>query len=133
METWVAMIASHVFFTTLFNETGMKREERSALKSKIEAAIVKTTAEVERLEEATNPIAPENAIGRVSRMDAINNKGVSEAALRSAKRKLTNLKIALTKIDAEDFGICARCKRPIAPARLMYMPESTRCVRCADY
>lgn len=111
----------------------MKSEERGALKVKIEAAIVKTTAELERLEEATKPIAPENAIGRVSRMDAINNKGVSEAALRSARRKLINLKIALTKIDAEDFGICGRCKRPIAPARLMYMPESTRCVRCADH
>lgn len=126
-------MASHVFFTTFFNGIAMEQEERSALKAKIEAAIVKTTSELERLEEATKPIAPENAIGRVSRMDAINNKGVSEAALRSAKRKLTNLKIALTKIDAEDFGICARCKRPIAPARLMYMPESTRCVRCADH
>jgi len=65
-------------------------------------------------------------------MDAINNKGVSEAALRSSKRKLTNLKIALTKVGAESFGMCTRCKRPIAPARLMYMPESTKCVRCAD-
>lgn len=51
----------------------MKSEERGSLKVKIEAAIVKTTAELERLEEATKPIAPENAIGRVSRMDAINN------------------------------------------------------------
>lgn len=110
----------------------MRPEERAKLKTKIKAAIVKTTAEVERLEEATKPIAPENAIGRVSRMDAINNKGVSEAALRSARRKLTNLKMALTKIDAENFGVCTRCKRPIAPARLMYMPESTKCVRCAD-
>ncbi|MEQ8706462.1 MAG: TraR/DksA C4-type zinc finger protein [Phaeodactylibacter sp.] len=111
----------------------MNPEERNTLKTKIEAAIVKTTKEVERLMEETKPIAPENAIGRVSRIDAINNKGVSEAALRSAKRKLTNLKIALTKIDREDFGICGRCKQPIAPARLMYMPESTMCVRCADY
>lgn len=110
----------------------MKAEERRALKGKIEAAIIKTTDEVRRLEEATQPIAPENSIGRVSRMDAINNKGVAEAALRSAKRKLANLKMALTKIDAKDFGICTRCKRPIPPPRLMYMPESTKCVRCAD-
>lgn len=110
----------------------MDKTQRAALKEKIEAALQKTKTEVAQLEEATKPIAPENAIGRVSRMDAINNKGVSEAALRSAKRKLTNLEIALGKIDAEDFGICEQCKRPIRPARLMYMPESTRCVRCAD-
>ena len=35
--------------------------------------------------EITKPIAPENAIGRISRMDAINNKSVTEAALRQAK------------------------------------------------
>ncbi|NBC09405.1 MAG: TraR/DksA family transcriptional regulator [Bacteroidetes bacterium] len=110
----------------------MNATERAQLQSKIEAAIVKTQDEVDRLEEATQPISPENAIGRVSRMDAINNKGVSEAALRSTKRKLTNLKIALEKIDKPEFGICTRCKQPILPARLMYMPESTRCVRCAD-
>ncbi len=110
----------------------MNKTDRAALKKKIETAIQKTKTEVAQLEEATQPIAPENAIGRVSRMDAINNKGVSEAALRSAKRKLINLKVALSKADAEDFGFCDRCKRPIAPARLMYMPESSRCVRCAD-
>lgn len=83
------------------------------------------------LEDATQPIGPENAIGRVSRMDAINNKSVSEASLRSSKRKLSSLKLALTKVDSPDFGICARCKCTIAPARLMFMPESTRCVNCA--
>ncbi len=110
----------------------MTKEDRAQLKEKIKAAIKKTQEEVAQLEEATQPISPENAIGRVSRMDAINNKGVSEAALRSAKRKLANLKVALDKVDAENFGICTRCKQPIAAARLMYMPESTRCVRCAD-
>jgi len=110
----------------------MTKEDRAQLKEKIKAAIKKTQEEVAQLEEATRPVSPENAIGRVSRMDAINNKGVSEAALRSAKRKLASLKVALDKVDAENFGICTRCKQPIAAARLMYMPESTRCVRCAD-
>ena len=38
------------------------------------------------------PIAPENAIGRVSRMDAINNKSVNEAALKKAEIKLKTSK-----------------------------------------
>lgn len=110
----------------------MNDTDRATLKSKIESAIIKTSADVNRLEEATKPISPENAIGRVSRMDAINNKGVSEAALRSARRKLTNLRIALEKISEKDFGSCSRCGRPIATARLMFMPESRKCVRCAE-
>jgi DnaK suppressor protein len=110
----------------------MDTAARIALKQKIEELIIKLEGEVQRLEEATQPIGPENAIGRVSRMDAINNKSVSEASLRSSKRKLSSLRVALTKVEAPEFGICTRCKKTIAPARLMFMPESTRCVNCAD-
>ena len=110
----------------------MTVEERAQLKSKIEETIQKITTEITQLEENTKPIAPENSIGRVSRMDAINNKSVAEASLRSARRKLAKLKIALTKIEAPEFGRCSRCKQPIPPARLMFMPESTYCVSCAE-
>ncbi len=110
----------------------MTSSERAALKTKISEAIAEMHEKMKGLEEMAKPISPENSIGRVSRMDAINNKSVAEAALRSAKQKLSKLKIALSKIDSPEFGICVFCKNPIPAARLMYMPESTRCVRCAD-
>lgn len=110
----------------------MTNEERVALKQKISEAIKQTQEKIVGLEEMAKPIGPENSIGRVSRMDAINNKSVAEAALRSAQQKLSKLKIALSKIEKPDFGICVFCKNPIPAGRLMYMPESTRCVRCAD-
>lgn len=110
----------------------MNAAEKIALRQKIMEIIQATEEKIKGMEEAARPIGPENAIGRVSRMDAINNKSVLEAALRSAKQKLSKLKIALTKIDKKDFGTCVFCQQPIPPARLMFMPESTRCVRCAD-
>jgi DnaK suppressor protein len=110
----------------------MNDQERKVLKQKIIDTIRQTREEIRHLEDATQPIAPENAIGRVSRMDAINNKSVSEATLRSAKKKLSNLEAALTKVDEAEFGICIRCKKPIPPARLMFMPQSNRCVHCAE-
>ena len=110
----------------------MKEEERKELKGKIAEKIKQTELEIVDLKELTKPISPENSIGRVSRMDAINNKSVAEAALRSSQRKLGQLKLALSKNDSPDFGMCSRCKHPIPPARLMYMPESSKCVRCAD-
>lgn len=110
----------------------MTAEERQALKLNIEENIKKTEEEIKQLEKMTKPVAPENSIGRISRMDAINNKSVADATLRSARRKLNNLNLALSKIDSPEFGNCSRCKRPIPPARLMYMPQSTRCIHCAD-
>ena len=110
----------------------MNTEEKEQLKLKIEHKINQTEQEIQELEELTKPIAPENSIGRISRMDAINNKSVAEAALRSSRKKLVALKFAYSKMDSPDFGLCALCKKPIPTARLLYMPESTRCVRCAE-
>lgn len=108
-------LAGGVFhlFTLIRSTIAMTQQERDVLKQNIEASLIKMEMEVARLEESTQPISPENAIGRVSRMDAINNKGVLEASLRSSKRKLSSLRLALTKIDNPDFGICSRCRRPI--------------------
>ncbi|MEM1323799.1 MAG: TraR/DksA C4-type zinc finger protein [Bacteroidota bacterium] len=110
----------------------MNTEERAVFKQKIIDKIARTEAKIRDLEEMAKPIGPENAIGRVSRMDAINNKSVAEAALRNAKQQLSKLQVALNKVDQSSFGICAFCKQPIPPARLLFMPESSRCVRCAD-
>ncbi len=110
----------------------MTKEERSELLLKINEKIIQAQAEIAHLEETTKPIAPENSLGRISRMDAINNKGVAEAALRSSQKKLNKLKLASSMIDQAGFGKCTMCKNKIATARLMYMPESQRCINCAD-
>ncbi len=110
----------------------MDQIDKDALRQKIITKIERTERKIVDLEEMTRPIGPENAIGRVSRMDAINNKSVADAALRTARGQLAKLKVALSKIDRPDFGICAICEQPIPPARLLYMPESSRCVRCAE-
>ena len=110
----------------------MTQDDKDVLKAKIIEQIKKYEIDIEETEEMTKPIGPENSIGRVSRMDAINNKSVMEASLRNKISKRNKLKLALTKIDEAGFGNCLRCHKPINPARLMYMPESTKCIKCAD-
>ena len=105
--------------------------DRVAIREKIESEILRTGQEIEDLKELTKPIAPENAIGRISRMDAINNKSVNEATLRKSEEKLQKLEQALQKVDRADFGICVRCKNPIPLERIMLIPQSNRCVNCA--
>jgi len=109
----------------------MDARQRKELKSKIEFKLTEFAQKIKDLEIATAPIGPENSIGRVSRMDAINNKSVAEAALRNAKKKYASLQLALRSVEQEGFGSCGKCKRPIAAARLMFLPESTLCVNCA--
>ncbi len=80
----------------------------------------------------TQPVEPDCAIGRISRMDAINNKSVTEASLRQAQNKLRNLQRVLSQLGTKDFGLCIKCGKPIPAARLLYRPESLTCVNCAN-
>lgn len=109
----------------------MTAAERTQLKEKIEEQLRETKAKIVEYKELTQPIAPENSIGRVSRMEAINNKAVFEAALREAEKKLKNLEEVQKNVDKKDFGICVKCRGPIPIGRLMLMPESRKCVNCA--
>jgi DnaK suppressor protein len=109
----------------------MAKIDKAELKAKIEAEISKTESHILEYKELTKPVAPENAIGRISRMDAINNKSVIEAALRKAKEKLLKLKLALSTIDDKDFGLCVRCHKPIPLGRILIMPQARSCVACS--
>jgi len=109
----------------------MTSEEKTQVKAYLKKSKTKLLIHIEELEELTQPIEPDCAIGRVSRMDAINNKSVNEAALVTAKDKLKNINLALERIDDKEFGICVQCGEPIPIQRLIIMPESSRCVACA--
>ena len=110
----------------------MTKEEIKKIELLIQEEIDKVIPTIENYKELTKPIAPENAIGRVSRMDAINNKSVNEAALKKAEQKLKNLEIALSNINDPNFGICSKCNQAIPVGRIMLMPHSRFCVNCAN-
>lgn len=94
--------------------------------------IAKTEFAIESYKELTKPIAPENDIGRISRMDAINNKSVNKNALKKVELKLNNLKIALSNINDPEFGVCYKCKNNIPIGRVLLMPHARFCVHCAS-
>jgi len=110
----------------------MNQEQREQLEQDILAEIESLKHSIVSLEESSKPVPPDNAYGRLSRMEAINSKSISEAGLRSARSRLSRLESALQKLDDEDFGICLKCDRPIPIGRVLLVPESTLCVECAD-
>tara|TARA_B100000795_G_scaffold79066_1_gene56629 strand:+ start:1927 stop:2262 length:336 start_codon:yes stop_codon:yes gene_type:complete len=110
----------------------MTELERIEIKERLEKELIETDLIILKLKELTKPIAPENSIGRVSRMDAINNKSVNEAALRTALKKLNLLKEAKGKINQKDFGFCILCKNSISHQRILLIPQANRCIHCAS-
>lgn len=110
----------------------MTDEEFSKLRFQIEKAIEELTDSVEYLKEATRPIEPSVALGRLTRMEAIGEKGVNEARLGDVKRRLERLVNALARMDAGTYGRCIRCGKDIPPGRLRAVPETLICVPCAE-
>lgn len=97
----------------------------------INQEIEKTEKAIAQYEDMNQPQAPDVAIGRISRMDAINNKAMTQAALNQANQKLNALKGALNRINEADFGLCSKCHGTIPLGRILLVPQSRFCVNCA--
>lgn len=60
----------------------MTNEEKKQLKAAMEKKMEELKVSINSLKEDTKPMGLDNSIGRVNRMDYINNKSVAESALR---------------------------------------------------
>jgi len=105
--------------------------DKKAFEIQAREILEKSKIEIAQLKEMTKPIAPENAIGRISRMDAINNKSVNEVSLRSLEDKVRKIENALARLNEKGFGLCKRCNNPIPEGRLLLLPGTTSCANCA--
>lgn len=109
----------------------MTAEEKIKLKILIISKIERLNQQIVDLKELTKPIEPDCAIGRVSRMDAINNKSVNEAGLRKKIEQLNGLEYTLSIFNQQELERCSVCGDSIPTGRLFVIPESRKCVRCA--
>ena len=110
----------------------MPQINQDEIRHQIEEKIIKLNDDISYLIELTKPISPDCAIGRISRMDAINNKSINDAALRQKKIQLKALQQTLNHISDADFGKCISCGCEIPLGRIILKPESKKCVACAS-
>ena len=52
--------------------------------------------------------------------------------LSHMKQRLTQVRVALKRLDEGKYGICARCGNDINPERLKAIPYTTLCVNCQE-
>ena len=110
----------------------MTPEELRQIEQVINTQMADIRATLGAHEKSARPVEPDNAIGRLTRMEAIGAKHISEASLENARSRLLRLENALKRLDTPDFGICLSCEEEIPVKRLMLLPEAMRCVRCSE-
>ncbi|MBD3867589.1 MAG: TraR/DksA C4-type zinc finger protein [Acidobacteria bacterium] len=82
--------------------------------------------------ESTRPISLDEPIGRLTRMDAMQQQSMSTANRQQTDLRLRQVEQALGLARRGDYGLCRRCEDPIGYARLSARPESPYCLTCQD-
>jgi len=91
-------------------------------------------AEEDRISgEARAPVTlQQDSVGRLSRMDAMQQQAMAQAQERRRGHERLRIKAALSRIEEGEWGYCAQCGEAIAPARLANDPSVATCFGCAS-
>lgn len=85
-----------------------------------------------RAETQTDAELDQQRIGRLSRMDAMQQQAMEEETGRRRDQELDRIRAALQRIEDDDFGYCGMCEEAIALKRLENDPATPLCVSCAE-
>lgn len=83
-------------------------------------------------DEAMRPVElDQTAVGRLSRIDSLQNQGLTRNLQEREQAKLGLLVAALRRLEAGAYGVCTECGASIAFGRLLVVPETPTCAECA--
>lgn len=109
-----------------------------------DAQINELTAELDRVvrklersmrttEEALRPIQlDQTAVGRLSRIDSLQNQGLTRNLQEREQAKLGQVITAFQRIEAGTYGLCVECGGEIPYERLQVFPETPTCTACGS-
>ncbi|MGI9407307.1 MAG: TraR/DksA family transcriptional regulator [Hyphomicrobiaceae bacterium] len=73
----------------------------------------------------------QQSVGRLSRMDAMQQQAMAEATERQRAGELLRIEAALARLEDGEYGYCERCGEEIPDKRLEIDPSVATCVDCA--
>jgi DnaK suppressor protein len=110
--------------------TELAPAELETLRQALLALTLELQAQLDTSDAAARPVDLDDPIGRVSRIDAIQQQSMAQANRRGAQLRLQQVRAALERIDEDEYGLCAQCGDPVGFARLKVRPETPFCVGC---
>jgi DnaK suppressor protein len=80
--------------------------------------------------DASRPVDLNEPIGRISRVDAMQQQGMVAANRQAAQRRKQLVEAALERFGEDEYGDCLACGEPIGYPRLEAQPEAPLCIDC---
>ncbi|WP_263081317.1 TraR/DksA family transcriptional regulator [Endozoicomonas sp. Mp262] len=75
-------------------------------------------------------VLDQQAYGRVSRVDALQQQSMALANKEQHQAQLRKVLAALARVETGDYGYCLDCDEDIGYSRLKARPEAAYCLKC---
>jgi RNA polymerase-binding protein DksA len=85
-----------------------------------------------RLERIKSNLTTAHSADSAEAAQELENAEVVDALGNETRRELSQIAIALDKMEKDTYGICADCGTNIPAARLQAQPLADRCISCAE-
>ena len=72
----------------------------------------------------------QSAVGRLSRIEALQNAGLTQNLQDRERQQLEEVVAALHRLEEGSYGLCTACHAPIRFERLLVFPETRTCGSC---
>jgi DnaK suppressor protein len=105
------------------NFVGARRAELMRLREEL-------LATADSAAEGARPVDLEEPIGRISRVDAMQQQKMVAVNRQAAQQRRHLVEGALSRIEAGEYGECLGCGEEIDPRRLEAQPEAPFCIEC---
>ena len=99
---------------------------------RLEARAREIRATLERPTDQPVAVKPDSAIGRLTRVDALQAGYMSDALRFQMRTELARIERALKSIGEGTYGVCRSCGEVLSDARLEAKPDASLCVECAS-
>jgi len=106
-------------------------DQIAELREELERQLARLERSMKTTEEAARPVQlDQTAVGRLSRMDAMQNQALTRNLQEREQIKHAQITEALQRLKAGTYGFCTECGGSIEFDRLFVYPEAPVCALC---
>lgn len=114
------------------SNTPLTDDELRQIRAEIERQLRKLERSMAVTDEAMKPVVlDQTVVGRLSRIDSLQNQGMTRNLRDRERTRLAQLANALQRLERGTLGVCESCGAPIGFERLLLFPEGVTCATCA--
>lgn len=109
----------------------LSAEQLEELKGELERQLARLQKSMRITDEALRTVElDQTAVGRLSRMDSLQNQALSAGLRERELARLSQIVEAMARLEKGSYGVCTSCGGEVPFERLFVFPEASECAAC---